>query len=213
MGVATNTAPIVDFAMAGALDDKGQLTPAAKKLLDKDPQEFVRKAAQKGALIDKGLQDESPVDSSEEEDRPKVRVEAGLFFDGTGNNRNNTQTYQQQVDKCLTANVARAISEEQCSSELSLIMKGSYHNAEANASKLERMYQQGRFESGGMNRWVACRAFKGLELHDGKLSRTVLMGRRGAKPLATRCLVKPRIYQWTYQNIGKTIQSNKELRI
>ena len=182
MGVATNTAPIVDFAMAGALDDKG-------------------------------LQDESPVDSSEEEDRPKVRVEAGLFFDGTGNNRNNTQTYQQQVDKCLTANVARAISEEQCSSELSLIMKGSYHNAEANASKLERMYQQGRFESGGMNRWVACRAFKGLELHDGKLSRTVLMGRRGAKPLATRCLVKPRIYQWTYQNIGKTIQSNKELRI
>ncbi|MFD2231299.1 PAAR domain-containing protein [Alkalimarinus sediminis] len=29
LGVATNTAPVVDFAMAGALDDKGQLTPAA----------------------------------------------------------------------------------------------------------------------------------------------------------------------------------------
>ena len=30
LGVATTTAPVVDFAMAGALDDKGQLTPAAK---------------------------------------------------------------------------------------------------------------------------------------------------------------------------------------
>ncbi|WP_308364419.1 MULTISPECIES: hypothetical protein [unclassified Microbulbifer] len=39
-----------------------------------------------------------------------------------------------------------------------------------------------------MNRWVACAAFKGLELYDGKLSRTVLMGRRAARPLATRCL-------------------------
>ena len=37
-----------------------------------------------------------------------------------------------------------------------------------------------------MNRWVACAAFKGLELYDGKLSRTVLMGRRAARPLATR---------------------------
>ena len=106
LGVATNTAPVVDFAMAGALDDKGQLTPAAKELLDKDPQEFVRKAAQKGALIDEGLPDESPEDSPEEEERPKVRVEAGIFFDGTGNNRDNTQTYQQQVDECLTANAA-----------------------------------------------------------------------------------------------------------
>ena len=35
-----------------------------------------------------------------------------------------------------------------------------------------------------MNRWVACAAFKGLELYDGKLSRTVLMGRRAASQLS-----------------------------
>ena len=147
LGVATNTAPVVDFAMAGALDDKGQLTPAAKELLDKDPQEFVRKAAQKGALIDEGLPDESQNDSPEEENRPKVRVEAGIFFDGTGNNRNNTQTYQRQMDECLTANAAGAISEEECSSELSQIMEGSYLNAETNVSKLENLYQRERGES------------------------------------------------------------------
>jgi uncharacterized Zn-binding protein involved in type VI secretion len=150
LGVATNTAPVVDFAMAGALDDKGQLTPAAKELLDKDPQEFVRKAAQKGALIDEGLSNESSDDSSEEENHPKVRVEAGIFFDGTGNNRNNPQTYQQQMDECLTANAAGAISEEECSSELSQIMEGSYLNAETNVSKLENLYQRtgGQGESG-----------------------------------------------------------------
>ena len=147
LGVATTTAPVVDFAMAGALDDKGQLTPAAKKLLNKDPQEFVRKAAQKGALIDEGLPDESPDDPPEEKERPKVRVEAGFFFDGTGNNRNNTQTYQKQVDECLTANAAGAMSEEDCSSEVSQIMEGSYLNAETNVSKAERMYRQGRFQS------------------------------------------------------------------
>lgn len=147
LGVATNTAPVVDFAMAGALDDKGQLTPAAKELLDKNPQEFVRKAAQKGALIDEGVSDESPEDSPEEENRPKVRVEAGIFFDGTGNNRDNTQTYQQQIDECLTANAAGAISEDECSAELSQVMEGSYLSAETNVSKLERMYQQGQFQS------------------------------------------------------------------
>ncbi|WP_341581712.1 phospholipase effector Tle1 domain-containing protein [Marinobacter metalliresistant] len=148
LGVATTTAPVVDFAISGALDDKGQLTPAAKELLDKDPQEFVRRAAQKGALIDEGLPDKSPDDSSEEE-RPKIRVEAGIFFDGTGNNRNNTQTYQQQMDECLTANAAGAISEEECSSELSQIMGGSYLNAETNVSKLENLYQ--RTEAQGEN--------------------------------------------------------------
>ncbi|MDN6318126.1 MAG: DUF2235 domain-containing protein, partial [Marinobacter sp.] len=147
LGVATTTAPVVDFAMAGALDDKGQLTPAAKELLDKDPKEFVRKAAQKGALIDEGLPDESPEDPPEEEGPPKVRVEAGFFFDGTGNNRNNTQAYQKQVDECLTANAAGAMSEEDCSSEVSQIMEGSYLNAETNVSKLEHMYQQGQFQS------------------------------------------------------------------
>ncbi|MFP3976813.1 phospholipase effector Tle1 domain-containing protein [Marinobacter sp. KMM 10035] len=147
LGGGTTTAPVVDFAMAGALDDKGQLTPAAKQLLDKDPQEFVRKAAQKGALIDEGLPDEEPEDFSAEEDRPKVRVEAGIFFDGTGNNRDNTQAYQRQMDECLTANAAGAISEDECSAELSQIMEGSYLNAETNVSKLERMYQQGQFQS------------------------------------------------------------------
>ena len=147
LGVGTTTAPVVDFAMAGALDDKGKLTPAAKQLLDKDPQEFVRKAAQKGALIDEGLPDGEPEDFSAEEDRPKVRVEAGIFFDGTGNNRDNTQAYQRQMDECLTAHAAGAISEDECGTELSQIMEGSYLNAETNVSKLERMYQQGQFQS------------------------------------------------------------------
>ena len=149
LGVATTTAPVVDFAMAGALDDKGQLTPAAKKLLNKDPQEFVRKAAQKGALIDEGLPDESPDDPPEEEERPKVRVEAGFFFDGTGNNRGNTRAYQQELDKCLTANAAGAISEEECSNELSQVMEGSYLNAETNISKLETLYFKDTIEQDG----------------------------------------------------------------
>ncbi len=140
LGVATNTAPVVDFAMAGALDDKGQLTPASKELLDKNPQEFVRKAAQKGALIDEGLPDESPDDSPEEDNHPRVRVEAGIFFDGTGNNRGNTRAYQRELDECLTANAAGAISEEECSNELSQVMEGSYLNAETNVSKLETLY-------------------------------------------------------------------------
>lgn len=147
LGVATTAAPVVDFAVAGALDDKGQLTPTAKELLDKDPQEFVRRAAQKGALIDEGLPDKSQDESPEEENRPKVRVEAGIFFDGTGNNRNNTQTYQRQMDECLTANAAGAMSEDECSSELSQIMEGSYLNAETNVSKLESLYQRGRVQA------------------------------------------------------------------
>ena len=85
LGVATTTAPVVDFAMAGALDDKGQLTPAAKELLD----------------------------------------------------------------KCLTANAAGAISEDECSSELSQVMEGSYLNAETNISKLETLYFKGTIEQDG----------------------------------------------------------------
>ncbi|MBK1886973.1 phospholipase effector Tle1 domain-containing protein [Marinobacter sp. DY40_1A1] len=142
LGFTTNTAPVVDFAVADALDDKGQLTPAAKELLDSNPQGFVRKAAQKGALIDEGLSDESSTEPSEEDRPPRIRVEVGIFFDGTGNNRNNTQAYQQQMDDCLTANAAGAMSEEACSSELSQIMEGSYLNAETNVSKLENLYQR-----------------------------------------------------------------------
>ncbi|MBJ7278804.1 DUF2235 domain-containing protein, partial [Marinobacter salarius] len=149
LGVATNTAPVVDFAVAGALDDTGQLTPAARELLDKDPQEFVRKAAQKGALIDEGLPDEPEEDSTAEEDRPKVRVEAGIFFDGTGNSRGNTRAFQQALDECLTANAAGAISEEECSNELSQVMEGSYLNAETNISKLETLYFKDTVEQDG----------------------------------------------------------------
>ena len=149
LGVATTAAPVVDFAVAGALDDKGQLTPTAKELLDKDPQEFVRRAAQKGALIDEGLPDKSQDESPEEEDRPKVRVEAGIFFDGTGNNRGNTRAYQQALDECLTANAAGAISEDECSNELSQVMEGSYLNAETNISKLETLYLKDTIEQDG----------------------------------------------------------------
>tara|TARA_R110002072_G_scaffold16592_2_gene64612 strand:+ start:44 stop:1711 length:1668 start_codon:yes stop_codon:yes gene_type:complete len=92
LGVATNTAPVVDFAMAGALDDKGQLTPGAKEL--------------------------------------RVLV-------------------QQQMDECLTANATGAMSEEECSNELSQILEGSYLNAETNVSKLERFYQIASSENEG----------------------------------------------------------------
>ncbi|TBW45973.1 DUF2235 domain-containing protein [Marinobacter halodurans] len=51
------------------------------------------------------------------------------------------------MDECLTANAAGAISEDECSAELSQIMEGSYLNAETNVSKLERMYQKGQFQS------------------------------------------------------------------
>lgn len=39
------------------------------------------------------------------------------------------------------------------------------------------------------SKWVGCEisAFEGLELYDGKLSRTVLRGRRAVRLLATRC--------------------------
>jgi hypothetical protein len=51
------------------------------------------------------------------------------------------------VDECLTANATGTMSEEDCSSELSQFMEGSYLNAETNVSKLERMYQQDQFQS------------------------------------------------------------------
>lgn len=149
LGVATSTAPVVDFALAGALDDKGQLTQAAKELLNNDPQAFVHKAAQKGALIDEGLPDESPDNEPDEESRPKVRVEAGIFFDGTGNNRGNTRAYQQNLDDCLTAHAAGTVSEAECSRELSQVMEGSYLNAETNVSKLETLYERSTIEQEG----------------------------------------------------------------
>ena len=46
------------------------------------------------------------------------------------------------MDECLTANATGAISEDECSSELSQIMEGSYLNAETNVSKLENLYQR-----------------------------------------------------------------------
>jgi hypothetical protein len=40
-------------------------------------------------------------------------------------------------------------------------------------------------------------AFEGLELYDGKLSRTVLRGRRAVRPLATRCVQRVSILSFT----------------
>lgn len=152
LGVATTTAPVVDFAIAGALDDSGQLTPAARELLDTDPQAFVRLATDKGALIDAVGQAETPVEGTKPEPRPRIRVEAGIFFDGTGNNRNNTRSYEQQVDECLTAHAAGATSEQECRAEISQILEGSYLSAETNVSKLESLYQQTRAEEDGITR-------------------------------------------------------------
>ncbi len=45
----------------------------------------------------------------------------------------------------------------------------------------------------------AISAFKGLELYDGKLSRTVLRGRRAVRPLATR--LTPTIQNKTRESI------------
>ncbi|PFG11628.1 phospholipase effector Tle1 domain-containing protein [Marinobacter sp. LV10MA510-1] len=73
--------------------------------------------------------------------RPKVTVEAGMFFDGTGNSRDNSGAFERKVDEGLTAQAARATSEEACSAEISQLMEGSYLNAETNVLKLHTLYQ------------------------------------------------------------------------
>ena len=148
LGVATFTAPVVDFAKAGALNSQGQLTPEATQALDKDPFGFVEWAKAKGALVDEGLEGATPEDieaskryaAGQSDLRPKVTVEAGIFFDGTGNSRDNTGTFERRVDECLTAQAAGAISEETCSAEISQLMEGSYLNAETNVAKLRDLY-------------------------------------------------------------------------
>ncbi|MCL1487898.1 MAG: DUF2235 domain-containing protein [Marinobacter sp.] len=47
----------------------------------------------------------------------------------------------ENVDECLTAQAAGAISEETCSAEISQLMEGSYLNAETNVAKLHTLYQ------------------------------------------------------------------------
>lgn len=149
LGVATLTAPVVDFAKAGALNSQGQLTPEATQALDIDPFGFVEWAKAKGALVDKGLEGATPEEieaskryaAGQSDLRPKVTVEAGVFFDGTGNSRDNTSAFERKVDECLTAQAAGAISEEACSAEISQLMEGSYLNAETNVSKLHTLYQ------------------------------------------------------------------------
>lgn len=149
LGVATFTAPVVDFAKAGALNSQGQLTPEAEQALNKDPFGFVEWAKAKGALLDEGLEGATPeeIDASkrhaegQSDLRPKVTVEAGVFFDGTGNSRGNTGAFERKVDECLTAQAAGAISEEACSAEISQLMEGSYLNAETNVAKLRDLYQ------------------------------------------------------------------------
>ncbi|OHY79370.1 DUF2235 domain-containing protein [Marinobacter sp. AC-23] len=149
LGVATSTAPVVDFAKAGALNSQGQLTPEATQALDKDPFGFVEWAKAKGALVDAGLEGATPEEieaskrhaAGQPDLRPKVTVEAGIFFDGTGNSRDNTGAFERKVDECLTAQAAGAISEEACSAEISQLMEGSYLNAETNVSKIHTLYQ------------------------------------------------------------------------
>lgn len=70
-----------------------------------------------------------------------MTVEAGIFFDGTGNSRENTGAFERKVDECLTAQAAGAISEEACSAEISQLMEGSYLRAETNVAKLSDLYQ------------------------------------------------------------------------
>jgi hypothetical protein len=149
LGVATFTAPVVDFAKAGALNNQGQLTPEAEQALNKDPFGFVAWAKAKGALVDDGLEGATPeeIEASKRHAegrsdlRPKVTVEAGVFFDGTGNSRDNTGAFERKVDECLTAQAAGAISEEACSAEISQLMEGSYLNAATNVAKLRDLYQ------------------------------------------------------------------------
>ncbi|MBK1872409.1 DUF2235 domain-containing protein [Marinobacter sp. 1-3A] len=145
LGLATSTAPIVDFAKAGALDSQGQLTPEARRALNTDPAGFVEWAKAKGALVDAGLGSTNPdeTEASKHPDdgqRTTVTVEAGIFFDGTGNNSDNTGAFERKVDECLTAQAAGAISEETCSAEISQLMEGSYLNAETNVAKLRDLY-------------------------------------------------------------------------
>ncbi|MCL1478798.1 MAG: PAAR domain-containing protein [Marinobacter sp.] len=149
LGVATFTAPVVDFAKAGALNSQGQLTPEAEQALNKDPFGFVEWAKAKGALVDEGLEGATPeeIEASKRYSegrsdlRAKVTVEAGVFFDGTGNSIGNTGAFERNVDECLTAQAAGAISEETCSAEISQLMEGSYLNAETNVAKLHTLYQ------------------------------------------------------------------------
>jgi hypothetical protein len=149
LGVATFTAPVVDFAKAGALNSQGQLTPEAEQALNKDPFGFVAWAKAKGALVDAGLESATPEEiaaskrhaEGQSDFRPKVTVEAGVFFDGTGNSRDNTGAFERKVDECLTAQAAGAISEEACSAEISQLMEGSYLNAATNVAKLRDLYQ------------------------------------------------------------------------
>ncbi|UQG65023.1 MULTISPECIES: DUF2235 domain-containing protein [unclassified Marinobacter] len=149
LGVATFTAPVVDFAKAGALNSQGQLTPEAEQALNKDPFGFVEWAKAKGALVDEGLEGATPeeIEASKRYSegrsdlRAKVTVEAGVFFDGTGNSIGNTGAFERKVDECLTAQAAGAISEETCSAEISQLMEGSYLNAETNVAKLHTLYQ------------------------------------------------------------------------
>ncbi|MFC4257970.1 phospholipase effector Tle1 domain-containing protein [Marinobacter lacisalsi] len=72
--------------------------------------------------------------------KPKVRVEAGVFFDGTGNNRGNIQSFQDKIDECLAAYETEKLSEDECNLIVSQHSGESYLGAETNVSKLEYLY-------------------------------------------------------------------------
>ena len=81
--------------------------------------------------------------------KPKVRVEAGVFFDGTGNNRGNIQNYQKEIDECLAAYGAGKISEDECNLIISQQSGDSYLGAETNVSKLEELYMKDTIHENG----------------------------------------------------------------
>ena len=83
---------------------------------------------------------------------PKVRVEAGVFFDGTGNNRGNIQSFPGLIEQCLAAEAAGQMTEEDCSMAIAQRSGTSYLGAETNVSKLEFLYFKGTSAEGSLTK-------------------------------------------------------------
>lgn len=94
-----------------------------------------------GAIPAAARAEERPSPIAAEPPKPVVRVEAGVFFDGTGNNRGNIQSYPGLVEECLAAKEAGEMSEEECSLRIAQESGDSYLGAETNVSKLEYLYR------------------------------------------------------------------------
>ena len=72
--------------------------------------------------------------------KKRVRVEAGVFFDGTGNNMANAMEHRRMIDQCLSAHAAGKMDEATCSAEISQHLEGSYLNDITNVVKLYGRY-------------------------------------------------------------------------